>query len=568
MADNSSGRGAIDMNEKKGQLTAVQRHHLYVEAAARSGIHQAILAALYQVQANPVLTDGEIGLGIAPANQIPLEQLDTFPAQVQYAANTVRSLTNRLIHEGWQSTELWYAEQGRYTDKFVQAIAAGYTAPLNDPTAALLEASDAESLLQAYVDCWSADAQAAGLSGSFAGLDAALMAFLGLLPRCYFSLLHQRDALVEAVRLWQHLDTREAAIASLQIEPSNQSEIEAVALIDMALRRFVASVASNYAGYPHQREALLRLTQLWQQLDSREAAIAVLLQHASPTLNFNNLDAALMAIVQRLPQNYEGNGDQRNALVETFRLWHQQDSRSETLMALGIHPDLFTTAAPSQAAITSAAVQLDQALLDFFHRLPLLYTGKDVQRNALLRLTQLWRSISTPEQALQSLLNDLKQMATAVRDTPEAPPMPTPFPLPTRLDRWTTDTLQLHAAIIPNGSFTWADATNGGLRMPPNQSAIDAIIRLAQRVQQARDRIGRPFHVTSWYGAADATATSEISSSRYLLGDALTFYCNGLTGAQLYWFLDPWWAGGLGRYKAFALLCYVDARSDRARWVQ
>lgn len=550
-----------------GQLTPDQRQILYVQEAARSGIHKAILAALYQIQAKPVLTDGETGLGIAPANQIALKQVDTFLAQVQYAANTIRSLTNSLTVGGWKSVELWDAEQGRYTDRFVQAIAAGYTAPPSDSTAALLEPSDKAALLAAYMRDLATDAQVAKLPQTFVGLDAALLAFLAPLPRCYFSLPQQRDALLEAVRLWRKLDTREAAIASLDIKLFEQETIVDDAKLDAALRRFMPLIASHYAGYPHQREALLRLTQLWQQLDSREAAIVALAQNLSPTLNFNSIDAALLAIVQRLPQAYEGKGDQRNALVETFRLWHQQDSRSAALIDLGVNPDIFTSATPNQADITHAATQLDQSLLDFMYRLPALYQGTDVQRDALLRLTQLWRSLNTPEQALQSLLNDLKQMATARRDTPEAPPKPSPLRLPPRPDRWTPDTLQLSAAIIPNGSFTWAEATSGGLQMPPNQATVDAIIRLAQQVQQARDRISRPFHVISWYSATDVKTIPGVSSNRHLLGDALTFYCDGLTAAQLYWFLAPWWTGGLGHYAPIPYVCYVDARSDRARWV-
>jgi hypothetical protein len=263
-------------------------------------------------------------------------------------------------------------------------------------------------------------------------------------------------------------------------------------------------------------------------------------------------------------------------LVEAFRLWHRLESRSATLIELGINPDLFTTAAPDQAAIARAAAQLDQALLAFMRRLPALYQGTVVQRDALLRLTQLWRALSTPEQALQSLLNDLKQMASARRDTPEAPPQPLPLMLPTRPTHWTPDTLQLYAPIIPNGSFTWAEATNGGLDMPPNQATIAAIVRLAHCIQQARDRINRPFHVINWYLAADNANHRDAAkikikrtgllSRRHQLGDALTFYCEGLMGAQLYWFLDPWWIGGLGHTAHAPCLCYVDARCDRSRW--
>ena len=562
-----------------GQLTPDQRHDLYVQAAARSGIHKALLAALYKVQTKPSLADGETGLGITPANQITLAEVESFGAQVQYAANTVRSLTNHLIADGWTSGELWNAEQGRYTDRFLQTIAAGYTAPASDCTAALLEACDPAALLQAYFqeayfqadsDDWAHEAQAAQLP-LMSALDAALLDFLEPLPHCYFSLPHQREALLELVRLWQQLDTREAAIASLDPDLAASAAIVDDA-IDAGLQRFLPLIAPHYAGYPHQREALLRLTQLWQQLDSREVAIAalshpLLSQPLSPSLSVDSIDAALLAIVQRLPQTYEGKGEQRNALVETFRLWHQLESRSETLVKLGINQDLLTTATPNQTAMTHAAAQLDQALLDFMRRLPTLYQGTAVQRDALLRLTQLWRSLTTPEQALRSLLTDLKQMATARRDTPEAPPIPSALMLPTRPYRWTPDTLQLHAAIIPNGSFTWADATSGGEYMPPNQTTVEAIVRLAQLIQQARDRLSRPFHITRWYLTTTVeTQTSSVLSPRHGLGDALTFYCEGLTGAQLYWFLDSWWTGGLRHYAQVPLLCYVDAQSDRVRW--
>ncbi|PSB33747.1 peptidase M15A [Stenomitos frigidus ULC18] len=550
-----------------GQLTPAQRHALYIQEATRSGIHKPILAALYQVQTQPSLTDGETGLGIAPANQTTLEQVDTFVAQIQYAANTVRSLTHSLIAAGWTSVELWNGEAGRYTDQFIEAIAAGYTAPLSDQSAALLEACDQTALLQAYSDDLKVDAQIAQMPLSFSYLDAALLAFLEALPYSYFSLPHQRHALLELVRLWRQLDQHEDAIALLDIELADPSAIVDDAKLDSALRRFLLLVAPAYAGYPHQREALLRLTQLWQQLDSREAAIVALSKPLSPSLSFNSIDAALMAVVQSLPYTYEGRGDQRNALVEAFRLWHQLESRSATLIELGIDPDLFTIEAPNQTAIAHAAAQLDQALLDFMRRLPTLYRATDRQRDAMLRLTQFWRSLSTPEQALQSLLNDLKQMSTARRDTPEAPPKPVPITPSARPDRWTPDTLQLYAAIVPNGSFTWAEATAGGLQIPPNQATVDAIVRLAQLIQQARDRLGRPLHVTHWYltAASNVERTASVSR-RHHLGDALTFYCEGITGAQLYWFLDPWWTGGLGYDAQLPLLCYVDARRDRARW--
>ncbi len=81
--------------------------------------------------------------------------------------------------------------------------------------------------------------------------------------------------------------------------------------------------------------------------------------------------------------------------------------------------------------------------------------------------------------------------------------------------------------------------------MPNNQITIDAIVKIAHLAQQISDRIGRPLHVTNWYQPADANFPLEsASNNRHCLGDAIDFYCDGLTGDQLYWFLDPWWSGG------------------------
>jgi len=115
--------------------------------------------------------------------------------------------------------------------------------------------------------------------------------------------------------------------------------------------------------------------------------------------------------------------------------------------------------------------------------------------------------------------------------------------------------------------LTWAEATHGGTRMPPNQATVDAMIRIAQLAQRASDRIGRPFTVINWYlpSASESTVEST-TTSRHLIGDAIDFICEGLTGNQLYWFLDPWWPGGLGRYAKFPYLCHIDARTYRARW--
>ncbi|PZU95056.1 MAG: peptidase M15A, partial [Leptolyngbya sp.] len=140
---------------------------------------------------------------------------------------------------------------------------------------------------------------------------------------------------------------------------------------------------------------------------------------------------------------------------------------------------------------------------------------------------------------------------------------------PPRPPQWTPNNIQLDASIVPNGNFTWAEATHGGARMPSNQATVDAIVRIAALAEQARDRIGRPFLITNWYRpAAIDSRVGDASERRHVVGDAIDFYCMGLTGKQVYWALDPWWPGGLGRYSQFPALVHLDARGSKARWTR
>ncbi|MEM8806014.1 MAG: peptidase M15A, partial [Cyanobacteria bacterium P01_G01_bin.38] len=95
------------------ELVPDQRNYYYLLESERAGIHKPILAALYTVHQSPRLADGETGLGISPANRIPAEQVNAFPEQVQFAANTIRSLTNALTAEGWSGRDLWDGAKGR-----------------------------------------------------------------------------------------------------------------------------------------------------------------------------------------------------------------------------------------------------------------------------------------------------------------------------------------------------------------------------------------------------------------------------------------------------------------------
>ena len=113
-------------------LAPDQRNYFYLIAAGRVGIHKSILYALRLVQARPDLADGEKGLGLTPGNSGGDINFDTFPEQVQYAANTLRSLTNQLVDEGWQGDDFWDRDEGRYADKFLNRLAESYTPPESD----------------------------------------------------------------------------------------------------------------------------------------------------------------------------------------------------------------------------------------------------------------------------------------------------------------------------------------------------------------------------------------------------------------------------------------------------
>ncbi|AFY65105.1 D-Ala-D-Ala carboxypeptidase family metallohydrolase [Geitlerinema sp. PCC 7407] len=549
------------------KLTPDQRNYLYLTEAARVGIHKPILAALYQAQGRPNLADGETGLGVAPANRIPLSQVDSFSEQVQFAANTVRSITDRLSRDGWSPADIWDVTQGRYSDRFLSAVAAGYAPPAQDTSAARLEVCNAQTLIQAYLQDLDIDYRAESLPQNLAYLDKALLTLIERLPRYYASLGHQREAMVEGVRVWRQLDTRTTAIASLNAPLPPGATLATVddSYLDKPLIEFMQRLSFNFSGLPHQREGLLRLTQLWRQLDSREAAIASLAKDTSGETGLRIVDPALIAFVQRVPSFYQGVGEQRHAITEGYRIWNKLDSRTTTLTTLGVNPALFSGGLDRDALATAAA-QLDRALLEFLRRVPTTYQEDDQEREALIRLVQLWRKLPSREATIQSLFEDVRRMEQARRDAIEIP-KPQPMTLPSRPSVWTPDNIQLYASIIPNGSFSWAEATHGGTRMPPDQYTVDAIVRIANLAQQARDRIGRPFHVTSWYRPPEINArVGGASESRHIVGDAIDFYCDGLTGDQIYWALDPWWPGGLGRYIQYPYLGHLDARSYRARW--
>jgi hypothetical protein len=530
------------------------------------------LAALYAVHAQPVLNDGDTGLGMSPAHQVALADLETLAAQVDYAANTLCHLMQLLIGQGWQGVDFWRSEQGRYSDKLLRIVAHGLVSPEatlpGTQRGARLEYSDYDGLRQAYLDQIMLEMQQTGLPANQTFLEPALRAFTEQLPSHYQRFAYQREALIELVRLWQGWQTRSQAIAQLH---KDDSAIADDLTLDSALLRFLQYALGQYRAYPQQREALLRLVQGWQQLPTRSATLMALQQAVLPSFDLGLLDAALIDFVQRLPQQYQRQGEQRNALVEGFRCWQQLSSRPAALVALGVDAELFTGADPNPTQIANAALQTDRALMEFVQRLPCLYQATSQQRSALLQLAQLWHNWPSLDDTRQTLLNAMQQQATARRDRPDG--LVPPIACPARLSptQWTVSTLQLDSPIRPHSSFTWAMATQGGLALPPNQAIVEAMVTMAEHLQPVRDRLARPITIVRWYdphpemveGQWDA---GRFEGDRHALGDAVLFFAEGLSGRQLYWFLDPWWDGGLGWSAQFPYLCYVDLRGDRARW--
>jgi len=132
---------------------------------------------------------------------------------------------------------------------------------------------------------------------------------------------------------------------------------------------------------------------------------------------------------------------------------------------------------------------------------------------------------------------------------------------------WTPNNIELNASIIVGGSFTWAEATRGGSRRPPDQKTLDGIVRIATLAERARNLIGLSFTITSWYRDPQSNASvGGVSNSRHINGDAIDFWVDGMTGLEIYNLLDPSWAGGLGQYRRFPFLCHIDARGYKARW--
>ena len=158
-----------------------------------------------------------------------------------------------------------------------------------------------------------------------------------------------------------------------------------------------------------------------------------------------------------------------------------------------------------------------------------------------------------------------------VRPTPPKPAPPAVIPVgrptgPFRLPGFRS-TFYLSEPIIPNGNFTWAEATKSGRRIPANRNVAYGIIRIARVMEEVRARLGdRPIRVNSWYrDPASNRAVGGAIYSRHLSGDAIDFVVIGVHAYTVYDRLNSWW-GSQGGLASSSIFTHIDARGYYARW--
>ncbi len=157
-----------------------------------------------------------------------------------------------------------------------------------------------------------------------------------------------------------------------------------------------------------------------------------------------------------------------------------------------------------------------------------------------------------------------KPPVVVVVPTPTPPqPQPTgPFRLP-----GFSSTFYLSEPIVPNGNFTWAEATKNGSRIPVSRDITYGIIRIARVMEEVRSRMGnRPIRVNSWYrDPASNKAAGGARFSRHMSGDAVDFVVIGIHATSVYSELNRWW-GSRGGLASSSIFTHIDGRGYYARW--
>ncbi len=134
-----------------------------------------------------------------------------------------------------------------------------------------------------------------------------------------------------------------------------------------------------------------------------------------------------------------------------------------------------------------------------------------------------------------------------------------PFKLPGNTSTFYTD-----QPIIPGGSFTWGEATMNATRIPETTTIVNNIIGLAREMQKARDQIGRPFQINSWYRPpAINAAVGGAKYSQHLYGKAADVQVSGYSGRRVANAVMLWWPGGVGIYSNIPDIVHLDTGPRR-----
>lgn len=126
--------------------------------------------------------------------------------------------------------------------------------------------------------------------------------------------------------------------------------------------------------------------------------------------------------------------------------------------------------------------------------------------------------------------------------------------------------VDLYEQIVPGIPFYWYEATHGGRRIPQTSIHADNIVALAKALGRAREQIGKPFEVTSWYRPDPWNKLAGgATRSQHKWGKAIDFKVDGETGRSLAHQLS-WWPGGMGIYRNLPHIIHLDIRPNKARW--
>ncbi|MEM1425825.1 MAG: D-Ala-D-Ala carboxypeptidase family metallohydrolase, partial [Cyanobacteria bacterium P01_H01_bin.130] len=437
--------------------------------------------------------------------------------------------------------------------------------------------------------------------------DLAALDFILRIPTYYEGTGAQRNALSEMVRVWRNLDSRTAAINSLGINPAQFASDRPLAVrqdtlgkLDRELVAFLKRIPAVYTGRPQERGAVIRLVQLWRDLDTRQQALGSLesdLQSLEWTVMLINTSTPFKA---RPIQASSLPGDEKVTMPRGELSLLESASEGSHYRVITVEPindrrqwyvyrghvgflDPATMLIKQSTVFKTKPVSSsnlgDRDKISIAPGEFNLRGYEDAGAHLKIRLVTpigdrvTWFVYKGHIDLLN--LDDYpppKDKAPAPAPAPApspAPKSPSPSPAPRKRGRGIripgVGLVGTNDLIIPGGNFTWGEATKGGDRIPTSSTIARNIITMARRMEQVRSRLGnRPLRITSWYRPpAVNRAIGGARNSTHLQGHGVDFVVVGLSARSAQRILDPWWSGGLGYGPNFT---HLDNRGFRARW--